>query len=223
MAYLIAKTGVPQDGIKDAEITLGNEGIIGRDKDNSIFIDDQHLSRQHAKIIKEKDGFYHLVDLGSRNGTFVNDEKIFRKRLKNKDRIKVGKTILIFNEEAQEKTNIQTPIASVRSEGENPLKGQDSQPVQKKSKIQAIDPDEYLKTVKEVENKTRQNGMKVYLSGEKTVVKKESGWGKFLFYLAIIVFFITILLWAKWATEKWLGKLEEKRIKKNNAIEITPE
>ncbi|MEW6027380.1 MAG: FHA domain-containing protein [Planctomycetota bacterium] len=80
------------------KIILGNESVIGREKANAIYIDDPRASRQHAKITKEPDGSFLLVDMGSRNGIIVNGEKVSRRKLIEKDRIVIGRTTLIYSE-----------------------------------------------------------------------------------------------------------------------------
>lgn len=69
---------------------------IGRALDNSICLaDDSNVSRYHAEIELRRDGFY-LTDLGSSNGTSVNDEAIFgTRKLQDGDRILCGGTSLI--------------------------------------------------------------------------------------------------------------------------------
>jgi two-component system, cell cycle response regulator len=71
--------------------------LLGRDKSVELQIDDANVSRQHAKITLEKDHLF-IEDLGSRNGTFLNDEPIGsqKKMLEKEDMIKVGSTILKY-------------------------------------------------------------------------------------------------------------------------------
>lgn len=71
--------------------------LLGRDKSVEIQIEDANVSRQHAQITREGDKMY-IQDLGSRNGTFVNDENIGgeRKLLEKEDMIKLGGTILKY-------------------------------------------------------------------------------------------------------------------------------
>ncbi len=59
------------------EIEVGNTATIGRSRDNTISLHrGQHVSRQHA-IIRCHNAFqYQIMDLGSRNGTFVNGRRV---------------------------------------------------------------------------------------------------------------------------------------------------
>lgn len=74
---------------------LKRETIIGRSKDNDIALPDHTVSRKHARITKDESG-YLLADLGSFNGTFVNDRSIQKTRLNHKDRIKIGANEITF-------------------------------------------------------------------------------------------------------------------------------
>jgi diguanylate cyclase (GGDEF)-like protein len=71
--------------------------LLGRDKSVEIQIEDANVSRQHAQISREGDKMY-IQDLGSRNGTFLNDENIGAERrlLEKEDMIKLGGTILKY-------------------------------------------------------------------------------------------------------------------------------
>ena len=74
---------------------LKDEITIGRGKDNDIVLDDSTASRNHAKIIKSKND-YRLIDLGSFNGTKVNDKSIHNTILHPDDLIRIGFTKLVF-------------------------------------------------------------------------------------------------------------------------------
>lgn len=70
--------------------------IIGRSSDVEVSIDSPNISRRHA-VIKVQDSKIILEDLGSTNGTFVNDVKIERPSiLKEGDHIRCGKTVFKF-------------------------------------------------------------------------------------------------------------------------------
>lgn len=71
---------------------------VGRDSVNDIQLLDQKVSRRHFAIEKKK-GFYILKDLGSRNGTYLNEVRIESTELKPGDKIRAGNTCLAFGEE----------------------------------------------------------------------------------------------------------------------------
>ena len=65
------------------------ETKIGRDTSNAIQLDDITVSRSHALITK-KDG-YHIRDLGSLNGTYLNAIAIRDSKINGGDEIQIGK------------------------------------------------------------------------------------------------------------------------------------
>lgn len=69
---------------------------IGRRDDNDVVIDNMAVSGHHALIEEEEPNHYVLVDLESLNGTFVNEKKIARERVFDKDTLIVGKHLLDF-------------------------------------------------------------------------------------------------------------------------------
>ena len=70
------------------------EAIIGRDPRATVFIDDRSISRRHARIVVSDDGAT-LEDLGSKNGTFLQSEKVESVvPLSDGDQLKVGDVLL---------------------------------------------------------------------------------------------------------------------------------
>ena len=70
--------------------TIGRHTRIGRDPDNEIVVDDLLVSRFHAELRARPDGSHELVDLGSRNGTFVNGRMVERAAMQELDIVTVG-------------------------------------------------------------------------------------------------------------------------------------
>ena len=92
VALLVVRKG-PNEGSKymlDAEVTRA-----GRHPDSDIFLDDITVSRRHAEIVRRADGF-HVVDVGSLNGTYVNRDRVDDAKLANGDELQIGKFKLVF-------------------------------------------------------------------------------------------------------------------------------
>jgi pSer/pThr/pTyr-binding forkhead associated (FHA) protein len=67
----------------------------GRHPDSDIFLDDVTVSRRHAEFRLESEEF-HVVDVGSLNGTYVNREPVDSAVLANGDEVQIGKFRLVF-------------------------------------------------------------------------------------------------------------------------------
>jgi pSer/pThr/pTyr-binding forkhead associated (FHA) protein len=73
----------------------GDRMTIGRRPDSDVFLDDVTVSRDHALVVRRGDE-YHLDDLGSLNGTYVNRRRIESHHLADGDELQVGKYKLTF-------------------------------------------------------------------------------------------------------------------------------
>lgn len=88
---LVVRSGA-QSG---ARYSLDSETSIGRHPDSTICLDDVTVSRRHAQI-NLKDGKYIVRDLGSLNGTYVNQMRIDDFALEQGDELQVGKYRMVF-------------------------------------------------------------------------------------------------------------------------------
>ena len=70
---------------------------LGRSPASTIQLEDKASSRKHCMIKNENNAFT-LVDMGSANGTHVNGARVKEHELRSEDRIKIGKTIIVFKE-----------------------------------------------------------------------------------------------------------------------------
>ena len=74
---------------------INNSGAtIGRAVDSGIFLDDVTVSRKHATITCDQD--FTFTDLGSLNGSYLNNERATTAVLKSGDEIQIGKFHLVF-------------------------------------------------------------------------------------------------------------------------------
>ena len=93
MAYLRCVQGSAEQVVE-----LNRERIvIGRLPECDIVVPQREASRLHAAVLREGDGYY-VEDLSSRNGTFVNGERVEGRRLlRDGDEISIGKVVtLVF-------------------------------------------------------------------------------------------------------------------------------
>ena len=68
---------------------------IGRSADNQLQLADAQVSRRHAELVQETDG-WHIRDCGSRFGTFVNSARVADHCLQPGDKVRVGQTDLVL-------------------------------------------------------------------------------------------------------------------------------
>ncbi len=98
MAVLVMERG-PEVGkafpISSRQVTLGRSSV------NDIVLDLPTISRTHVSIAQQGDVFV-LEDLQSTNGTFLNNQPVTRSRLREGDRIRLGKVVLRFTEVLQQ-------------------------------------------------------------------------------------------------------------------------
>ena len=85
-ALLVVRNG-PNEGARFS--LTSNDSVIGRHPDSTICLDDVTVSRRHAHL-EQHDGQVVLRDLGSLNGTYVNQERIKRRSLRTVTRCKLG-------------------------------------------------------------------------------------------------------------------------------------
>ena len=92
------------DGVPSGKISLDkNRFFIGRGADSDLRLNDTTASSRHAAVEKvqpagsKESPEYFIQDLDSTNGTFVNGEKIERRKLEEDDVIRIGVTNLKFS------------------------------------------------------------------------------------------------------------------------------
>ncbi|MEO5989547.1 MAG: FHA domain-containing protein [Candidatus Eisenbacteria bacterium] len=77
---------------------------IGRDPGADIFVDNPGVSRDHFRLERLDNGEYQVVDLGSANGTFLNDQMVNSAHVGNNDVVRFGKYTLWVGYEQDRRT-----------------------------------------------------------------------------------------------------------------------
>jgi signal transduction histidine kinase len=70
--------------------------VIGRDAASAIRLHDTEVSRRHAEVRRSGEG-YALIDIGSANGTYVNNQRVTEAPLQPGDQIAVGQSVLVYS------------------------------------------------------------------------------------------------------------------------------
>jgi FHA domain len=94
-AALVIRSGGGRSG---ESFAIGGERMtIGRSPEAEVFLDDVTVSRNHALLVRRRDGLY-IDDLGSLNGTYVNRRRIESHKLVDGDELQIGKYKLTYLE-----------------------------------------------------------------------------------------------------------------------------
>lgn len=88
-----AEVTVKRPKAKEFRLGLDRDStVIGRDARCDIVLDDDGVSRRHARVDKTDAGYFELVDLSSTNGTLVDGRGVSRMLLLDGDRFVIGDT-----------------------------------------------------------------------------------------------------------------------------------
>jgi pSer/pThr/pTyr-binding forkhead associated (FHA) protein len=94
-AAMVIRSGGGREG--ESFPIEGERMTIGRSPDAGVFLDDVTVSRNHALLVRRRDGLY-IDDLGSLNGTYVNRRRIESHKLQSGDDLQIGKYKLSYLE-----------------------------------------------------------------------------------------------------------------------------
>lgn len=83
------------DGIGEWLLDESRPLLIGRNRQCDVVLEDDAVSRRHLAVQPLAGGGWEAVDLGSSSGTWINEERVTRHRLRSGDRIVVGRTELL--------------------------------------------------------------------------------------------------------------------------------
>lgn len=82
---------------------------VGRDPEADIFLDNPGISREHLRFERQPNGDYMLVDLGSANGTFLNDNRAEMIVVNDDDVVRIGKFSMWVGYTDDRRANLPAP------------------------------------------------------------------------------------------------------------------
>ena len=81
-------------GSSTLTVPVSGNMVMGRAPECELSLDDTFISQQHARLFA-KNGSWYVEDLGSTNGTYVNDQRLAAPAMVQPgDRVRVGTTVL---------------------------------------------------------------------------------------------------------------------------------
>ncbi|WP_144792874.1 FHA domain-containing protein [Kocuria palustris] len=90
-----------ENGARASRFLLDTDEVsAGRHPSSDIFLDDVTVSRKHVGFLR-REGGYELVDSGSLNGTYVNNDRVDSVQLTSGDEVRIGKFTFVYYSSAQ--------------------------------------------------------------------------------------------------------------------------
>jgi hypothetical protein len=110
---------IAEGGSVDGQVFSVDQGLtIGREGHNDICLEgSRHASRDHAKVWKDGARSWAVADLGSTNGTLLNDAPVTRHALAEGDVIRIGDVHFRFELEDEDKPKPKMPSAEAAADG----------------------------------------------------------------------------------------------------------
>ncbi|HUT55550.1 MAG TPA: adenylate/guanylate cyclase domain-containing protein [bacterium] len=102
----MARLTIISDPEKPSFAVEGDVYSVGRSKDNNLVLNSSQVSRRHAELRKNGEGF-RIVDLKSMNGVYVNNLKVEDESLAHGDVIAIGDYRLLFEDMRTHKTGVE--------------------------------------------------------------------------------------------------------------------
>ncbi len=95
------------------QFALAGEALLaGRDASNGVRLTDTEVSRRHAEFVRAPDGGYRVRDVGSANGTFVNNQSVRDVLLQPGDHVQIGQTVMVYTPDHGDRPQQATDLAS---------------------------------------------------------------------------------------------------------------
>ena len=109
MPKLILTNGLEKRVVPLVDVAL----TVGRDPDNAVTIESPDVSRRHCRFEPDGPGHWRVVDLGSKNGTFLNGRPVTAPhRIAIKDTVTIGDAQLVLTAEDEPADFEEMPVTT---------------------------------------------------------------------------------------------------------------
>ena len=154
-------------------LDAGTTWAIGRGDGCAVMLESRSVSRLHALIQRREGGDYSLVDLGSRNGCFVNGQRVSLPRiLSDGDRLAFGDQTLRFRT-----TGRRAPDTAVRA-GASPEETTAAMNVQSLATILVVDLRDYSRLARSVPESVLAQTVGTWFLHAGQIVERQGSWAR---------------------------------------------
>ncbi|MDY6785360.1 MAG: adenylate/guanylate cyclase domain-containing protein [Cyanobacteriota bacterium] len=167
--YLILRTA---SGNRYLSLVGGNCWTVGRSEENNFTIPDQWISRNHAMLQCTETGEFYLIDLGSRNGTFVNGRRVnIPVTLRDKDCVTFGQTELEFHCPGRDRV-----MANDRSQLESSETLTSTLHVRRLTSVMVVDIRNFTKLTQQLDEKILSVAIGNWFRQAGTIIREAGSW-----------------------------------------------
>jgi transcriptional regulator with AAA-type ATPase domain len=137
MAQFILVYTHPTEGEQRFELIPGRSYRIGSRPDNDIVIDQKDVSRRHA-VLRVQDGSFHITDLDSKNGTFINGAKTLAETFSCGDMVHLSSARLVIVEVGTGSYPTSTEAIASRDEDSGARSREDTQKFRSEASMEDV-------------------------------------------------------------------------------------
>ena len=147
---------------------------VGRSDDNNLVLGDRWISRNHAMLQCMDTGEYYLIDLGSRNGSFINGRRVsVPVTLRNGDDVTFGQTRFVFY---CPPLRVAEPISSSNMDASHFMTATDTLHVRRLISVLVVDIRDYTVLARQLDEKVLSEAIGTWFREAGTIISRHGSW-----------------------------------------------